>query len=127
MERLIRILKQYVILTTVVLLFIASQLITTMHIISEPHPFDWIIHFVFSAVVSQMLYVILVDYHLLSRARDKVSKFPPSRVILMVVFIGTAVGAWWEIVEFSLDHIFGFHLQLSNTDTMVDLISDTSG
>ncbi|HEX5448137.1 MAG TPA: hypothetical protein VFW90_02980 [Candidatus Saccharimonadales bacterium] len=127
MERLLGILRQYSILTIIILLFIGSQLVTITHIVREPHPLDWIIHLVFTGFISQLVYILLVDYHLVSKQQDKISKFPPARVILMVWFIGTAVGAWWEIVEFSLDHIFGLHLQLNNLDTMGDLIADTTG
>ncbi len=39
-----------------------------------------------------------------------------------------AIGALWEIVEFSIDIIFGYHMQLDSLqDTMGDLLADMFG
>lgn len=38
-----------------------------------------------------------------------------------------AIGALWEIVEFSMDQLFGLHTQPSLVDTMWDLIVDALG
>jgi hypothetical protein len=41
--------------------------------------------------------------------------------------LGVAVGGLWEIVEWSSDNTLGSRLQLSNDDTVGDLIADSLG
>jgi len=41
--------------------------------------------------------------------------------------LGVAVGGLWEIVEWSSDNVLGSQLQLSNSDTIGDLIPDSLG
>lgn len=108
-------------------MIILLEIITTSHVVLEPHPLDWIIHFFFPAILSQILYITLVDYHILSRSKEKVSKLSPTRVVLVTLFIGTSIGVWWEIIEYITDQLFGAHLQLNNADTMGDLIADSLG
>ena len=57
-----------------------------------------------------------------------------SRIFLSPLFIAifsfgfaVAIGALWEIVEFSLDTAFGLELQHGLVDTMLDLIVDVLG
>lgn len=127
MRTLAKIIKSYPILTALLAMAILLEIITTSHIMLEPHPWDWVIHFILPAILSQVLYVFLIDYHILSRSKEKISRFSWSRVILMTLFIGTSIGVWWEIAEFISDHLFGTHLQLGNSDTMGDLIADSLG
>ncbi len=55
-------------------------------------------------------------------------KMKPGFVALFALVFAIAIGAVWEIFEFSMDTIFGFHMQTSGLiDTMGDLIVDTLG
>ena len=47
--------------------------------------------------------------------------------MLTALFLGMAIGAGWEIVEFTLDSRAGTNLQVSVYDTSTDLIFDTLG
>lgn len=52
----------------------------------------------------------------------------PSFVALFAFAFSIALGALWEIFEFSMDQIFGLNMQKSGlVDTMWDLIVDTIG
>lgn len=127
MARWSKIPKTYPLLFGTVLAFAVSQVITTFHIIREPHPFDWLVHFTFLIAISQLLYVVLENYELHAKKNEKISSMTTPRIILMVLLVGMGIGVWWEIIEFSSDHLLGTHLQLNNADTMGDLIADTLG
>ena len=46
---------------------------------------------------------------------------------LFTVITTMALGVVWEIGEFGIDQIFGYHTQPDLYDTMLDLILDTIG
>ncbi len=47
--------------------------------------------------------------------------------LLFVFALGLAVGALWEIFEYTSDGTFGSALREGNTDTVGDLIADATG
>lgn len=52
----------------------------------------------------------------------------PKILAVFVFFFALAIGALWEIFEFSMDQAFGFHMQKNGLhDTMWDLIVDAIG
>ena len=48
-------------------------------------------------------------------------------IFVVTLSLGLAIGALWEIFEWSSDHVFGSHLVHGETDTVGDLVSDGSG
>ena len=48
-------------------------------------------------------------------------------MLIAVFALGLAVGALWEIFEWSSDGLFGSELSEGNTDTVGDLIADAWG
>lgn len=53
---------------------------------------------------------------------------PPSAIALFAFCFAVAIGAMWEIFEFSMDQLFGLNMQKSGLrDTMGDLIVDCAG
>jgi hypothetical protein len=48
-------------------------------------------------------------------------------MLIAVFALGLAVGALWEIFEWSSDGLFGSELSEGNTDTVGDLIADACG
>jgi hypothetical protein len=46
---------------------------------------------------------------------------------ILTFALGGAIGAVWEIVEWSSDNVFGSELQESNDDTVYDLMADSAG
>src|ERR687896_670112 len=72
---------------------------------------------------------------LVARARIEVlpdmrEQFTPHRyagIFTVTMALGVAIGGIWEIFEYTSDMLFGSNLQLSNRDTVGDLIADTLG
>ena len=48
-------------------------------------------------------------------------------IFVVALSLGLAIGAVWEIVEWSSDGVFGSNLSEGNTDTVTDLIADGCG
>ncbi|RPJ54118.1 MAG: hypothetical protein EHJ95_00890 [Methanobacteriota archaeon] len=48
-------------------------------------------------------------------------------IAVLILSITLALGAFWEIFEFTADQLLGTHLQYGLTDTMLDLIFDLFG
>jgi len=67
---------------------------------------------------------------LIMYALDRGGKIQTSPILMMVFAFSfaVAIGALWEIFEFSMDQLFGYNMQRSGlTDTMWDLIVDCVG
>ncbi|MFC7373333.1 hypothetical protein ACFQPF_16965 [Fictibacillus iocasae] len=78
-----------------------------------------------SGVLLGFLAVALYERMTKSEARPLVSSWLPFWFVLSFAVFG---GVVWEIYEFSFDQLFNMTLQGGgNSDTMVDLISDTAG
>lgn len=76
---------------------------------------DTIAHFVLPATGTPLLYIIL----------ERLQLFPEmarSSKFFVILALGITSAVLWEIFEFSVDRAFGTDWQLSNTDTMTDLI-----
>ena len=76
---------------------------------------------------SQVVYIGLARIEVLSDMRED---FTPNRyagIFTVTMALGVAIGGIWEIFEYSSDSVFGSNLQLSNRDTVGDLIADTLG
>lgn len=53
---------------------------------------------------------------------------PPLAVAFFAFCFAVAIGALWEVFEFSMDQLFGFNMQKSGlVDTMTDIIVDIAG
>ncbi len=66
--------------------------------------------------------------YVLNQEQRMVEKMKPGFIALFGFAFAVALGAVWEIFEFSMDIIFGVHMQKSGLiDTMGDLIVDTLG
>jgi len=48
-------------------------------------------------------------------------------IFVVTLALGLAIGAIWEVIEWSSDRFLGSQLSLSNDDTVGDLIADGSG
>jgi hypothetical protein len=58
------------------------------------------------------------------------SEHPQARALFVGLFAATfalALGAVWEIYEFSLDQFLGQHMQMGANDTMHDIVADALG
>lgn len=79
--------------------------------------------------MSGVLLVLLGHYFLtLVTAKEKRECIPRSVELCFSWFFSIACAGLWEIVEFSLDRLFGFDSQLNSlVDTMTDIIMGSSG
>jgi hypothetical protein len=90
-------------------------------------PYDNVVHFMVPMLCSQVVYIGLARIEVLPDMRED---FTPNRyagIFTVTMALGVAVGAIWEIFEYTSDSVFGSNLQLSNRDTVGDLIADTLG
>jgi len=76
---------------------------------------------------SGLLYVLLMRLGVLPELHDLTQLHQRVGFFLTALFLGMAIGAGWEIVEWTLDSLTGSNLVISTTDTATDLIWDTIG
>jgi hypothetical protein len=90
--------------------------------------FDRVVHFAVPMLFVPVAYIALARADLVLDPRDQ---HPDRRrgpaLFLVSVALGIALGALWEIAEWSLDAAGLTNLSMGNTDTVGDLIADTTG
>ncbi len=84
--------------------------------------YDVIAHSFTSLVLSTLL---IVFFYLWER-NSSTFKAGPGFIVLLGIVFTMAFGVVWEIGEFTLDQLFGYHTQPDLVDTMQDLILDTA-
>ena len=89
--------------------------------------YDNVVHFTVPFLVTGMFYVLLVRLGVLPELSDLKQVHQKFGFFLTAVMLGMAIGAGWEIVEWSLDEWAGANLVGDETDTATDLIWDTMG
>jgi hypothetical protein len=90
--------------------------------------FDRVVHFVVPMLFAPVSYIGLARADVVLDPRDQHSdvRRAPALFILSVAF-GVALGAVWEISEWSMDAAGWTNLSEGNDDTVGDLIADTTG
>ena len=89
--------------------------------------YDNVVHFTVPFLLTGMVYVLLVRLGVLPELNDLKQVHQKFGFFLTAVLLGMAIGAGWEIVEWSLDEWAGSNLVGTATDTATDLIWDTMG
>jgi uncharacterized membrane protein YjdF len=89
--------------------------------------YDNVVHTTVPLLLTGVLYVLLMRLAVLPELRDLKQLTQRIGFFLIVLMLGMAIGAAWEIVEWTLDSTTGSHLATSVTDTATDLIWDTIG
>ena len=89
--------------------------------------YDNVVHFTVPLLVTGMIYLLLVRLGVLPELSDLTQVHQKFGFFLTAVVLGMAIGAGWEIIEWSLDEWAGANLVGSATDTATDLIWDTMG
>jgi hypothetical protein len=84
---------------------------------------DKLTHFLSTSLIAVfgLIGIIIVDKYV-----DTID-LPPRFLPFFIVIFVSAIGVFWEIIEFTLDSLLGTHMQYSLTDTVTDLVSDTLG
>jgi len=89
--------------------------------------YDNVVHFTVPLLVTGIVYLCLVRLHILPQLNELTQAHQKFGFFLTALMLGMAIGAAWEIVEFTLDSTTSSHLQVGVHDTSTDLIFDTLG
>lgn len=89
--------------------------------------YDNLVHTTVPLLLTGVVYVFLMRLKVLPELRDLNRVTQRIGFFLIVLMLGMAIGAAWEIVEWTLDSTTGSNLATSVTDTATDLIWDTIG
>jgi hypothetical protein len=90
-------------------------------------PYENVVHFIVPMLCSQVAYIALARIEVLPDMREDFVPHQYAGIFTITLALGVAIGGIWEILEWLSDGVFGSNLQLSNDDTVGDLISDTLG
>src|SRR5215210_2953649 len=89
--------------------------------------YDNVVHTTVPLLLTGVVYVFMIRLQVMPELRELVRTSQRVGFFLTVMMMGMAIGAAWEIVEWTLDTTTGSHLVISTTDTATDLIWDTIG
>jgi uncharacterized membrane protein YjdF len=89
--------------------------------------YDNLVHFITPLLTTGMFYLLLVRLEVLPEFHDLKQVHHRVGFFLIVLALGMAIGAGWEIVEWLLDQLSDVGRVASADDTATDLISDTLG
>jgi uncharacterized membrane protein YjdF len=89
--------------------------------------YDNVVHTTVPLLLTGVVYVLLMRLEVVPELRDLTKSRHRIGFFLTVLMMGMAIGAAWEIVEWTLDSTTGSNLATSVTDTATDLIWDTIG
>jgi uncharacterized membrane protein YjdF len=89
--------------------------------------YDNIVHFLVPLFSGQVIYILLARIELVPDPKDSSTPAHYAGLFSVTAALGIAVGALWEIVEWTADSTIGSDLQLGNEDTVTDLLADASG
>lgn len=127
MKRLLDLYHRHPVISWLFVLGCISQLLTGSNVLPDPSRYDTGVHFLFSIIVAQVAVAVIREFGQIKDEKGRSSPFTAFGIILLAFMGGITIGCLWEIVEFSLDHLAGAHLQKGNVDTMTDLIADVCG
>jgi len=89
--------------------------------------YDDLVHAVVPMLTCQVAYIALARLEVVPDPRETTGLRREWGIAVATFAFGVAVAGLWEIVEFGSDELFGSNLQLSNADTVTDLIWGTAG
>ena len=89
--------------------------------------YDRAVHFLVPMAASQVLYLCLARLDVLPDPRQRTLPHHEIGMFVVTFSLGLAVGALWEVFEWTSDALFGSNLSESNRDTVGDLVADAAG
>jgi hypothetical protein len=89
--------------------------------------YDNVVHFLVPSAVAPIVYIVLARLEVLPRLRDTSERRHHVGVFVVTLALGLAIGAVWEIFEWTADHVLGSSLVLGEADTIGDLVADGCG
>ena len=89
--------------------------------------FDNVVHFTVPLLGSPVVYIVLARLDVVPDPRDETHIRHYVGIFILTLALGLAIGGVWEMIEYGSDNVLGSELQLSNADTVGDLMADGLG
>jgi hypothetical protein len=89
--------------------------------------YDLLVHSLASFFFAPVLYILLARADVLADLRQTTTPHHYVGVFVVTLALGLAVGAVWEMAEYTSDHFLATELAKSERDTATDLIVDGAG
>jgi uncharacterized membrane protein YjdF len=89
--------------------------------------FDDVVHVTLPLLTAPVVYIGLARLEVVPDPRDETHMPHYAGIFVVTTSLGIAIGALWEIAEWTSDAWFGTNLSLGNDDTVGDLVRDTFG
>jgi hypothetical protein len=89
--------------------------------------YDNLVHFCVPMLTAPVAYIALARLDVLPDPRDDTPVKRELGIFVVTLSLGLAIGAVWEIIEWSSDGLLGSQLSLGNDDTVGDLVADGLG
>ena len=89
--------------------------------------FDRVVHVLVPMLIAPVVYIVLARLEVVPDPVDHSERHHLVGVFVVTLALGLAIGALWEIFEWTSDHVFGSNLSHGETDTIGDLVADGSG
>ncbi len=87
------------------------------------HWFDAFLHFISALAFGLAGFLLLFVYYVHNKL-----KLPKGVMLFLAFFFCLGVGAFWEIIEYGIDHALGTNMQVGSLDdTMIDLLLNGLG
>jgi len=89
--------------------------------------YDVLVHFLVPLLGAPVAYIALARLEVLPDPREETATRHHAGIFVVTLALGLAIGAVWEIVEWTSDATLGSRLSLGNRDTIGDLVADGAG
>ena len=90
--------------------------------------FDVLVHFLVPLFGAPCVYIALARLDTLPDPADAYgSRRHLAGIFVVTLALGLAIGAVWEVLEWTSDQLFGSNLSLGEKDTIGDLVADAAG
>ena len=112
------------------LLMVAMVLIafgTALDLYGRINHYDKFVHGLSPLMWAPALYIVLVRLEILPDLGKSRAAHHLFGMFLVTLALGAAVGGGYEICEWAIDRIFGWHLVKGEFDTVTDLMADFAG
>jgi len=100
---------------------------TALNLYGRINHYDKFVHGLSPLMWSPALYIVLVRLEILPDLGKSRAAHHLFGMFLVTLALGAAVGAGYEICEWSIDQIFGSNLVKGEVDTVTDLMADFAG
>jgi len=89
--------------------------------------YDNMVHFLVPLLGAPVAYIGLARLDVVPDPKDETHLRHYAGIFVITLAVGLAIGAVWEVAEWSSDRWLGSDLSMNNDDTVIDLVADGSG